>query len=316
MKISGVGSALPSKVIANDELASFLDTSDEWIKNRTGISQRRLITTETLYDLSQKAIADALKAADKDINDIDFLICSNVANNYVTPGMGCILQGLIGAKCACLDINSACAGFIYALSIADSMMKVGRAHNILIICAEEPSKFCNWANRDTTVLFGDGAAAVVLTEGDSLKSIKLTTTSMPDVLYYRRKLENTPFDEGTEKYDPLVMQGKEVFRMAVSNSVKDIKSVIQAAGLNTDSIDYFVLHQANLRIIDSIRTFLEQEKEKFPVNLNKYGNTSSASIPILLNELINEEKIKKGNKIVLSAFGAGFISGACVLQWE
>lgn len=159
MKIIGTGSALPSLRVTNHELEGFLDTSDEWITERTGIKERRLLSTESLYDLAVEAAEKAIQSAGVRPEQLDFIICSNVANRFVTPGMNCILQGRIGARCAGLDINVACAGFVNALMLADSMMQAGRAEHILVVCAEEPTKYCNWNERDTSILFGDGAAA-------------------------------------------------------------------------------------------------------------------------------------------------------------
>lgn len=316
MKIVGTGSALPQQSVTNENLSKFLDTSDEWIISRTGIKERRLITTEDLLELAVKASKSAIEAANIHPSQLDYIICSNVANNFVTPAMSCILQKRLEAQCPCVDINGACVGFIFALDMAEALQKAGRANHILIICAEEPSKFCNWKERDTSVLFGDGAGAVVISQGDRLKSIRLTTTSKPEVLYYQRKMEQTPFDEGTEMQNPLVMSGRDVFKMAVASSIQDVNAVLKEAGLEISQVDWFLLHQANARIIDSIRANFSCDKEKFPLNLDKYGNTSSASIPILLDELVRTNKIKPGDNLVLSAFGAGFVSGACVLQWN
>lgn len=316
MKIVGTGSALPQQSISNEKLSEFLDTSDEWITTRTGIKERRLITTEGLLDLAVKASQAAIESANVMASQLDYIICSNVANNFVTPAMSCILQKRLEAQCPCIDINGACVGFIFALDMAEALLKAGRANHILIICAEEPSKFCNWNERDTSVLFGDGAGAVVVSQGDNLKSIRLTTTSKPEVLYYQRTMEKTPFDEGTEEQNPLVMSGRDVFKMAVSSSIRDVTEVLKLAGMNRAQVDWFLLHQANVRIIDSIRQNMGCESAKFPLNLDRYGNTSSASIPILLDELVRNEKIKSGDKLVLSAFGAGFVSGACVLEWN
>lgn len=315
MRIIGTGSALPQRVISNDELSQYLDTSDEWIYPRTGIKERRMTTTESLYDLAVEACNKAIEAAKIDPKDLDYIICSNVANNFVTPGMGCILQGKIGANCPSYDINQACAGFIFALNMADAFFKTGSAKNILIVCAEEPSKFCDWSERDSAVLFGDGAGAVVVTAGDDLKAMRLTTTSMYDVLYYQRKLEKTPFEQVALEHKPLVMKGRDVFKMAVKTSADDMRTVIEQAGLTVKDINMFLFHQANLRIIEAIRQRLGAEDSYFPTNLEHYGNTSSASIVILLDEMVRKNEIKPGDNIVMSAFGAGFVSAACVLKW-
>ncbi len=317
MNIIGTGSALPNKTVTNEMLAKFLDTSDEWISSRTGIKTRRVLSTETLVDLAMEASNKAIASARITPADIDFIICSNVANNFVTPQLSTIVQGAIGTQCPCIDLNGACAGFIYALQIADSFLRTDRAKNILILCAEEPTKFCNWKERDTSILFGDGAGAVVV-NGDvpSLKSIRLTANSKTDVLYYRLPMEQTPFQKDNEEYNPLVMKGKDVFKIAVTSSCKDADVVLKEAGLGPDDIKHYLLHQANMRIITSIQEHLKQPAEKFPSNLERYGNTSSASIPILIDELSRKGKLEDGEHILLSAFGAGFVTGACVLQWH
>lgn len=316
MRVIGTGSALPSRIVTNDDLASFLDTSDTWITTRTGIQERRLLSTEDLYDLAVEAAIKAIKSSGLRPEQIDFLLVSNVANRHVTPGLSCIVQKRIGLTCAGLDINVACAGFVNALMLADSMLKAGHAKNILILCAEEPTKYCNWNERDCSVLFGDGAGAVVVTQGGAFKDVKLTMISDRDVLYYERGMETTPFEEKYIKGQPLVMKGKELFRTAVSESANDIKLLLQRNGLQHEDIDWFMLHQANKRIIEGIRSIVGGPEEKYPTIIQKYGNTSSASIPIMLDEMLAEGKIHKGEKIVMSAFGAGFVSAACLWEWE
>ncbi len=316
MKIIGTGSALPALRVTNDDLAKFLDTSDEWITTRTGIQARHLLSTEDLYDIAVDASVKAIKASGLRPDQIDFLLVSNVANLHVTPGLSAIVQKRIGLTCAGLDINVACAGFVNALMLADGMMKAGHAKNILILCAEEPTKYCDWKERDCSVLFGDGAGAVVVTEGTAFKDVKLTMISDRDVLYYERGMETTPFEKEYIKGQPLVMKGKELFRTAVSESAKDINALLKRNGLQHGDIDWFMLHQANKRIIDGIRHIVGGPDEKYPTVIQKYGNTSSASIPIMLDEMIADGKVKAGQKIVMSAFGAGFVSAACLWEWE
>ncbi len=315
MKIIGTGSALPSLRVTNHELEGFLDTSDEWITERTGIKERRLLSTESLYDLAVEAAEKAIQSAGVRPEQLDFIICSNVANRFVTPGMNCILQGRIGARCAGLDINVACAGFVNALMLADSMMQAGRAEHILVVCAEEPTKYCNWNERDTSILFGDGAAAVVLAPGEGFKAVHMSMVSNKDVLYYERCMEKTPFEQNRVEGQPLVMKGRELFRVAVSHSAKDIQKVLEMAGLKPSDVTCYLMHQANKRIIEGVRAILNEAEEKFPTNIEKYGNTSSASIPILLDEMLHENRIHQGDTLVMSAFGAGFVSAACVMQW-
>lgn len=315
MKIIGTGSAHPKCCVTNAMLEQFLDTTDEWITERTGIKERLVISSEKLEDMAVAAANKALEDANLTAKDIDFIICSNVVNEYVTPALSCIIQGKIGATCPTLDINAACAGFIFAMDMAEDKLRCKKAKNILIVCAEEPSRMVSWQNRSTSVLFGDGAGAAVVTEGDELKAISLTTSSLTDVLYYQRKLEPTPYIDKEENFEPLVMNGREVFKYAVKNSCRDIRKLLNETGLQAEDIKYYVLHQANLRIIDSIRRFLNVDEERIPHNIERYGNISSAALPALLDELNRAGKLQKGDKLVFSAFGAGFTTGACVIEW-
>lgn len=316
MRIIGTGSSVPSLVVSNDMLSEILDTNDEWISTRTGVKERRILSKETLVDIAVTAAQKAIEDAQISSVDLDYIVCSNLVNSYATPSLSSIIQGKIGASCPCLDINVACAGFVYALDISEAFLKMGKVKNILIVCAEEPSRIVDWTQRDASILFGDGAAAAVVTDGDDLKAMHLSTTSNIDSLYYHRKMEFNPFNNKEENTGPLVMNGKEIYKLAVSASTSEINLILQEAGLKADDIDYFICHQANLRIIETIRQNLNQTEDKFPHNIEKYGNTASASILILLDELNKLKKIKSGDLIVLSAFGAGFTTGACILSWS
>ncbi|MBQ8838542.1 MAG: ketoacyl-ACP synthase III [Bacteroidales bacterium] len=315
MKISGTGSVLPKKVVTNDMLSTFLDTSDEWISTRTGVRSRHVISDEKLEDMAIEAAKKALADAGMEASELDFIICSNVVNEYITPQLSCIIQGGIGAECPCLDINCACAGFIYALELAESFYKAGRVKNVLIVSAEEPTRMTDWSDRRTCVLFGDGAGAAVLTPGDNIKSIKLSSASATDKLWQYRTLQPTPYIT-KEEYDvPLQMKGQDVFKFAVKAASKDISRALDETGISADEINHYLLHQANIRIIDAIQSYLEQPKEKFPTNIADHGNSSSACCPILLDECNRNGLFKKGDLIAMSAFGAGFVSGAVILEW-
>lgn len=315
MKIIGTGRAHPAKVVTNAMLEQFLDTSDEWIRTRTGMSERRVISSELLEDLAAEASRQAIADAGLQPTDIDYIICSNVVNEYITPGLSCIVQGAIGAKCACVDVNAACSGFIYALDMADDRLKSGKAKNILVLAAEEPTRMVDWSDRSLCVLFGDGAGAVVVTEGDGLIGSRLTTVSKTDCLHYVRRLEPTPYITKEEPFGPMFMNGKEVFKTAVLSSSRDIKRLLDDAGLEPSDIKYYVLHQANLRIIEAIANWLKLDMSRFPTNVERCGNTSSASVAMLLDELSREGKLQRGDKILMSAFGAGFTTGACIIEW-
>lgn len=315
MKILGTGCASPSLAVTNKMLEEFLDTSDEWITERTGIKERRVMTSEHLLDLAVEAARKAIDDAGMTAADLDYIICSNVVNEYSTPALSCLIQGAIGATCPCLDINAACAGFIFALDMAEDKLRAGKAENILIVCAEEPTRMVDWNDRNTCVLFGDGAGAAVVGRGEAMKTIRLTTSSRKEVLYQVRRLEPTPYLEGEREFAPLVMKGRDVFKTAVSSSTADIKAMLAETGISPEQVKYYVLHQANERIIDSIRGLLGEQPEKFPHNVERYGNTSSASVPILLDEMSRAGKLSKGDIIVMSAFGAGFTTAGCILEW-
>ena len=320
MKILGTGSALPKKVVTNDMLSEFMETNDEWIATRTGINTRHIITDERFEDLATEAAGRAIEASGLAPDDIDFIICSNVSNYYITPHLSSIIQGLLGIKgpnCPTMDVNVACVGFVYALDLCDALLDTGRANNILVVAAEECTRFCDWNDRNCSVLFGDGAAAVVVTKGDSLIASKLTSTPMPDVIVYRNPMEPTPFEqgEGIDTHHALQMKGREVFRMAVTSAARDISAIVDQAGLTFDDIDHFLLHQANLRINEAIREHLNQPESKFPTNVQRFGNTSSASTPLLLDEGIRQGRIKRGDLILFSAFGAGFVTGTAIIKY-
>ena len=315
MKIIGTGSILPKKIVTNDMLSEFLETSDEWITTRTGVKSRHVISDERLEDMAIEAARKALDDAGMKAEELDYIICSNVVNEYITPQLSCIIQGGIGAKCPCIDINCACAGFIYALEIAESFYRSGRARKVLIVCAEEPTRMTDWNDRRTCVLFGDGVGAAVLTEGDNIKGFKMSAASATDKLWQYRVLQPTPYITKEEKETPLQMQGQEVFKFAVKASSGGISKLLKENGLKADDIDYVLLHQANIRIINTIRDFLGLDENKFPTNIADHGNSSSACCPILLDECNRKGMFKKGDKIVLSAFGAGFVSGAVLLEW-
>ena len=315
MKISGTGSSLPSKVVTNQMLAEILDTSDEWITTRTGIKERRVLSKEYVLDLAVDASLKALEDAKMDVKDLDFIICANVVNEYVTPALSCIVKDKIGAHCPCVDLNGACVGFIYACDIAEAYYKIGKVKNVLVVCAEAPAHMLDWHDRTCAVLFGAGAGAVVLTPGDNIITTRLTGSEGWDRLYEMHDLQWCPYDEKGKTNLPLVMHGQDVFRFATSTCVNDLQHVLEEAKISADDIDTYFIHQANLRIIKYIEQMLKQPTEKFPTNIEKYGNTSSASLPILLDETKRSGKLKEGDMLAFSAFGAGLVSGAMIMKW-
>lgn len=315
MRILGTGSALPRKVVTNDDLSAFLDTSDEWIYPRTGIRSRHVISDERLEDLGADAACKALADAGLQPGDIDLFLCSNVVNEYMTPGLGCIIASKVGLKCPCIDINCACPGFIYAMDIADSFFRAGKVEHVLVVCAEEPSRMTSWQDRSTCVLFGDGAGAAVFGPGEGLKAVKLNADPAPDKIWQYRALEPTPYVTRQEVSVPLQMNGREVFRFAVTTSVRDIQEILRASGMSLQDVDWFMIHQANMRIVEGIRNRLGVPEEKFPCNIRDHGNSSSASCPILLDECNRRGMFKKGDKLIFSAFGAGLLSAVALVEW-
>ena len=315
MKLIGTGSALPKKEVTNDDISQFLDTNDAWICPRTGICSRHVISDEMLEDLGAEAAQKALEMAGLTTADIDFFICSNVVNEYMTPGLSCIIAHKMGLRCPMIDINCACPGFIYAMDIAQTYFQAGKVQNVLIVCAEEPSRMTSWEDRSTCVLFGDGAGAAVFTRGDKLKAVKLNADPSPDKICEYRTLMPTPFVTKTENDSPLLMKGREVFKFAVTTSVRDIRELVERSGYTLDQVNWFMIHQANLRIIEAIREELEVSSFRFPTNIADHGNSSSASCPILLDECNRRGMFKPGDLLVFSAFGAGLLSAAAVLEW-
>lgn len=316
MRIIGTGSAVPHLRINNNELSEFLDTSDEWIRTRTGIIERRILTDEPLEDLAAQACMQALEQAGLTAGQIDYILCSNVINSYVTPALSCIVQGKIGAACPCLDLNGACAGFLYALEMAEAYLKMGKCHHILVVAAECPSRMVNWQDRATCVLFGDGAAAAVVSAGGEDPAFRMFTSCDTQVLHSHHASGNCPYVSPAIPASPLHMNGQEVYKFAVSRATEDIRALCAEQGLELCRIGHFILHQANLRILEAVRTRLKQPPEKFPHNVEKYGNTSSAGIAILLDELNRNGTLENGEYLAMSAFGAGLTSGACILKWD
>ena len=315
MKIIGTGSALPKKIVTNDMMAEFLDTSDEWITTRTGITSRHIMTDEKLEDLGAEASLKALEMSGLGVEDIDLFIVSNVVSEYGTPGLSCMVAAKIGLRCPMFDINCACPGFVYALDMAESYYKAGKVKNVLIACIEEPSRMASWDDRATCVLFGDGAGAAVLTKGDNIKGTKLSFEPGIDKIWMTRELTNNPFVITKEPNVPMQMKGREVFRFAVNACTNGVKSLLDEIGIDKDDISWFMIHQANKRIIDSIVDYMKVPADRFPINIQDHGNSSSASCPILLDECNRKGMFKRGDIVVFSAFGAGLLSGAAVMEW-
>ena len=239
-----------------------------------------------------------------------------MGGDFRTPSLACCLLERIGTKCSAFDINAACTGFIYALEVASGYLSTGKAKNVLIVCADLMSALVDWTDRNTCVLFGDGAGACVVTTGGALKYINTSANADMAILNLPSGTGNSPFASNKKTNGFLHMQGQEVFKFAVSVVESEMKQAIQTLKITPDQVDWFILHQANKRIIDFARTKLRQPEAKFPINIERYGNLSSASIPILLCEMVEDGKIKPGATLFITAFGAGLTAGSCVMIWE
>lgn len=306
-RIVGTGSCVPEKILTNDDIAKIVDTSDEWIRTRTGIEQRRIADSETAASMGAGAAKDALREAGITAEDIDLIIVATSSSEYAFPNTASVIQSLIGAhNAACFDVSVACSGFIAAMSIADAMLQSGSVRKVLVVGTEVMSKQVDWSDRSVCVLFGDGAGAVVLGGAGHSKAGILDKDIHSDG---SKGMVLTCGKTGTIRMD-----GQEVFKFAVKKVPESIQTVLDRNELTVGDIDCFILHQANIRIIESVAKRLHADTDKFAVNLNEYGNTSAASIPILLNELNRKHKIKPGNLIILSGFGAGLSWGSLLIR--
>lgn len=304
VRIIGTGSYIPQKVLTNDDLARTIDTSDEWITTRTGIKKRHIAEEMTTSTMATNAATLAIKDSGLNAKDIDVIIVATSSPDYAFPNTAALVQRNIGAdNAACFDISVACSGFIYAYSIANAYIKSGMYKNILLIGAEVMSKHVDWNDRSVCVLFGDGAGAVIVTKDDN----NLSAVSI--------RSNGNGADCLISGNDNIHMDGQEVFKFAVKTVPQSISEVLSMANCTKSDIKYYVLHQANKRIIEAISKRLNANISKFPMNLNEYGNTSAASIPILLDELNKGGKLLRKDKIVISGFGAGLSYGSIVLEW-
>ncbi len=304
-KILGTGSALPAAIVTNDDLAQIVDTSDEWIRSRTGIRERRIIRGETLTELTAAAAKQALGDANIEPDELDLILCATLEGDYIVPSLACTVQTAIGAHCPAMDIGAACTGFLYGLDVAAAYFAAGKAHHILLIGAEYLSRFIDFTDRGTCVLFGDGAGAVVLERGEGLRYLRVWAQGRAEPL-------NIP---ASHQRPYISMNGQEIFRFAVTTVLSNIKLALKETKLQPQNIDCFLLHQANGRIIEEVQNRLNIPEDKLPQNLERCGNTSAACIPLLLDELNRKNRFKIGDTLLLAAFGGGLTSGVCILDW-
>jgi 3-oxoacyl-[acyl-carrier-protein] synthase-3 len=321
--ILGTGSELPSKVITNHDLEKMVETSDEWITVRTGIKERRILEEgKGNADMAFHAATRALDDASLDASDLDAIIMGTVTADYPFPSSACVLEDMLGARGVfSFDVGAACSGFLNALSVADSFIRLGKIRNALVVGSDALSRLLNWQDRTTCILFGDGAGAVVLgasDNGNGILSTKLRTDgSYAKTLYVPAGGSLKPANSKTVERNEhtITMNGKEVFKIAV-RSMEDIsREALEEAGVGIDQVSLVIPHQANRRIIVALAERLGVSMDKVMVNLEKYGNTSAASIPVALDEAKRQGRIQKGDVVLLNAFGAGFAWGAAVVKF-
>lgn len=317
-RIIGTGSCLPAAKVTNDYLATIMDTSDEWISTRTGIRERRLAVEETTASMSIDAARKAMDDAGVTAEEIDLIIVGTITGDYVTPSTACEVQAGIGAvNAVAFDINAACSGFMFALNTVYTYMQSGMASTALVIGAETLSKIMDWNDRSTCVLFGDGAGAAIVRRDDTgILSISQGSDGAKGiVLAGENRRNNNPLVQNSTELGYVSMDGQEVYKFAVKVVPEDIKSAVKEAGLTLEDIKYFVLHQANIRIIQSVAKRLKIDIDRFPISLDHYGNISAGSIPILLDEINQKGMLEKGDKIVMCGFGGGLTWGTTVVEW-
>lgn len=319
--IKGIGAYTPSKIVTNDDLSKIVETSDEWIRSRTGIKERRISQGEDTSYMGIKASEKAIELANIQREDIDLIVFSTCTPDMFIPSSACIVQKEMGLKNAvAFDLNAACSGFVYGIDVARSLMKTNNYKNALVIGSENLSKVINWEDRKTCVLFADGAAAVVLSKSESEGIIDFICKSYGDngefLSIGGRDIKNPFMDESISKYQYLDMDGSEIFKFATSSVTSSIKDILQKNNMTIDDIDYIVPHQANVRIIEYVAKKLKTSMDKFYMNIDTYGNTSSASIPLALNEMYNKGILQKGQNLLLVGFGGGLTYGSCLIKWS
>lgn len=309
VEFCGTGSYVPEKVITNEDLAKMVDTSDEWIFSRTGIRERRIAAeNEETSSMAAKAAEKAMNNCKMKPEEIDLIIVATLTPDSFIPSTACKVQSIIGAvNATCFDVSAACTGFLYGIDIASQFLKTSRFKTALVIGVEKLSRVVNWEDRNTCVLFGDGAGAAIL---------KSTEAEKLNVFFTGSDGSKSEFLTcGTGESDFVEMDGKEIFKFAVNIIPECVNRVIETAGIKLQQIKYIIPHQANIRIIQSSAKKLGLPMEKFYVNLDKYGNTSAASITLALDEINTKGLLKKGDLIVLTGFGGGLTYGAALIEW-
>ena len=315
-KILGTGSYAPEHVVTNDDLSALVDTNDEWITQRIGVRSRHISETETNVDMAVKAAERALENAGISADELDLIIATTITGDTLSPGTGCMVQNRIGAHCPAFDLAAACSGFLFALQCASAMLEDGQC--ALIIGAENLSKVIDWTDRGTSILFGDGAGAMIIRKGAQGKESWHFARSKGDpnrVLDIPGKtLSDVPCRNVAEHYRYLSMDGREVFRFAVGAMQEAIEEVLKRAGKTIDEADLIIPHQANIRILAAVARHMGLPMERFFVNLDEFGNTSAASVPIAFAQAMEQGRLSKGMNVILVGFGGGLTYGASWLE--
>ncbi len=318
-KILGTGSYVPEKILTNEDLRQYVDTTDEWITSRTGIKERHIVTNESTLDLAYNASLRAIEASGVDISNIDLLIVATVTSDYAFPGVANLLQAKLGLEhIMAFDINAACSGFIYTMQIADKMIKSGAYKTALIVGAETLSRLTDWRDRNTCVLFGDGAGAMVIAKSDKNKIKDIITASSGDtemLLYCKNPDLKDPEVNAISVQDHIHMNGTEVFKFASRAMPKTVKQLLKRNNLTIEDVNYIIAHQANLRIIDKSARELEMDMTKMYINIDRFGNTSAASVPIAIDEAIKNGILKRDDLFVTVAFGGGLTWAGALIEY-
>ena len=316
INIRAVAHYVPPQIVTNDQISTWVETSDEWIFQRTGISQRHMSNGENTSDLCIKTAEILLQKTQLTPDDIDLILVATVTPDYLSPSVACIVQGAIGAGNAfAMDINAACTGFVYGLSVAHKYLASGQCRNVMLLGADVLTKHTDWVDRNTCILFGDGAGGVILSAAcDKFYAEKLHSRGAMPIVMAHQPVVNPLFSE-EKKVTHIQVDGREVFEFAVKSVSENIDELLQSAGVTLDKVKYIIPHQANGRIVECISKKLKVDISKFFVNIHKYGNTSSASIPIALSEMVADGLIGAGDKIILSGFGGGLTWGSVLIQF-
>lgn len=316
-KIIGTGSYVPDNVVTNDDMAKIVETSDEWISKRVGIKERRVSVNDTTLDMGVNASLAALEDSGIDPQEIDLIVGSTISSDAACPSLACMVQNKLEIKdCIAFDLSAACSGFIFAIETAMGYIERKRAKKVLIVCSERMSKLLDWSDRSTCVIFGDGAAAVVLDAcEDGFYDSVIHTKGSNDVINIPARDGCSPFYKVEPEKPYLFMNGQATFKFAVNSISHDVKELFEKTGFTKDDIKYAVPHQANKRIIDFAVPKTGIEYDKWYVNIERFGNVSGASIPMALDEMNKKGLLQKGDKVLFTAFGGGLSSGAVIIEW-